>query len=356
MRRFLPVAVSTLMVATWALAPQAVADPPDLPATVAVWSSQCDFVTHKKVDPIYQWNQESNHMHAFSGHESPSKTMDPVELRNAGNGENECSNPDLSDWSSWGVQHNRSSYWMPALRGLTVVPTDWIEPSRVLVYYRNAGVNPNTIEAWPLGFSTRAGDPQAVEDQPENVMYWSCVAQQREESGPNEVNFGPTIPETCPVWFGDEADNNPFYLRLIVIFPNCIDKDNFESHDDMWIPTLPKYAEEISNPQDEWTHHCADTDYTPIPQLQVGYRWPLSEVMGITEDPEGTWNLTTLKLSSDIQSGQDDGISGHADVMSGWSNQQMERLMKTCYWSNSGGTGPRNCGAIHVDAYADWDR
>lgn len=56
-----------------------------------------------------------------------------------------------------------------------------------------------------------------------------------------------------------------------------------------------------------------------------------------------SWDLTSLKLDSD-HAGQDDGISAHADFMSGWSDEQLDTLMEECYWR--AGPGPQNCGTI----------
>src|SRR5690606_4853389 len=102
-----------------------------------------------------------------------------------------------------------------------------------------------------------------------------------------------------------------------------------------------------------------------IPQIQVGFRWHLNPAMGIVTDPANNtqWDLSSLMVASDMTASQHHGVSAHADFMSGWSDDVLQDLMKTCYWSpshNPAGTGPRHCGAIGgddpcagVDGY-DW--
>jgi hypothetical protein len=186
------------------------------------------------------------------------------------------------------------------------------------------------------------------------IMDWSCVAN-RVDDLENEVNIGPQIPETCPKYFeGDEE--NPYMLRLVVYFPNCVDLSEFDIVNGQWRPRNSTYAVKIDDPSHElrFGWRCADPGYVPIPQVQIGVRWPLNAADGIVTDPEDNtqWDLTSLKLTSDMMIGQDDGISGHADFMSGWSDEQLLELMKTCYWDEDHGGyhgSPRNCGAIGDD-------
>jgi hypothetical protein len=230
----------------------------------------------------------------------------------------------------------------------------YIEPIVANIYYRNVGVDPNTMVPFDGRFSFRAGDPHATADQSPVIMDWSCVAN-RVDDEENEVNFGQTIPQTCPKYL-DGDEENPFMLRLVVYFPNCLDKDTAVVDNGQWKPRDWAYAVKIDDPDPEldFKWHCADEGYEAVPQVQVGVRWPLDPADGIVTDPSDStkWDLSSLKLTSDMMMGQDDGISGHADFMSGWTDAELLELMKTCFWDSSHGgyTGsPRNCGAIGDD-------
>lgn len=253
--------------------------------------------------------------------------------------------------------------WVPSLRStnLSVFPRPWIDPETVLIYYRNAGVDPDTVNPFDQRFSYRAGDPTATltDQQGPREMDWSCVANQIEGAGPNEVEFGQTIPESCPVWHGDASDpdnRSPYMVRLVVYFPNCVKDHTIENG--QWKPTAPEYAVNIPNPDPETpeiTKYCATTGYEPIPQVQIGFRWPLDLDSGITkvQNDSTRWDLTSLRLSSDDPlADQDDGVTGHIDFMSGWSTNQLADLMATCYTDESLGA-PRNCGAVHAAPYYD---
>ncbi|MGI8680785.1 MAG: hypothetical protein ACR2JO_01360 [Mycobacteriales bacterium] len=116
-----------------------------------------------------------------------------------------------------------------------------------------------------------------------------------------------------------------------------------------WKPVNPEYSADIGG-VGRYTHGCTTPLYTPIPQVQVGFRWALRPGMGVTDaagDPT-SWNLSSLRLASDA-AGQPGGITAHMDFMSGWSTAQLTTLMKACYWDGQHtppGAGPTNCGTI----------
>jgi hypothetical protein len=247
-----------------------------------------------------------------------------------------------------------SSYWAPALKSTNLSPMPWISPDKVLVYYRNAGVDPDTIRPFLQAFSFRAGDPDATlsSPQPARVLDWSCVAP-KPDGALSVVNSQSTIPLTCPKWRGPGM-TNPYSLRLHVYFPNCIKFSTAVTVHGQWQPVDYAYAADIVSPPGVYTKYCADAGYDAVPQVQVGVRWLLTAGTGITTkvgDPS-KWDLSSLKVASDDSAGQDDGVSAHADFMSGWSTAQLDTLMKTCFWSGThtpAGTGPRNCGTIRAD-------
>jgi hypothetical protein len=326
----------------------------DHPPSVAVWSAHCFFTAHEQIDPIEHFADPSSpHMHAFAAYETPFDSQTPAILRAAD--PNDCLSPDLTQFGGDPVP-DLSSYWAPALRSITLTPTEWIEPAAVLVYYRNAGVDPNTIVPFDEDFSYRAGNPSATLSNPQSdsVMQWSCVAHQV-EGVDNEINFGVTIPATCPKYLGDPEDDNPYMLRLVVFFPNCINFGDVTEENGQWKPNDAEYAVDIDDPdpEEQFTKHCSSEGYNPIPQVQIGYRWPLEAGSGIPTDPANNtqWDLSTLRLASDMGASMDQlhGVTGHIDFMSGWSTTQLTELMKTCYWDSSHGGysgSPRHCGAI----------
>ena len=149
-------------------------------------------------------------------------------------------------------------------------------------------------------------------------------------------------------------------------FPNCIDFLEGDTENGQWNPDPDEgegwaYAVEDETPEAAYPMHCEDEDMDPIPRLKIGYRWPLSTSIGITTylvNPN-TWDLTSLKVASDMSNMQNDGVSAHADFMSGWSEDQLQELMETCFWDEDHGGepgSPRNCGFIGEDDeyYDDW--
>jgi hypothetical protein len=321
-----------------------------------------------QVDPYGAYGDlESMHMHSFSAWENPNAFQKPVDLRTGP--VNECDSPDVDGEGSMPTIHDKSSYWVPALYSTNPSTTVWADPSDILVYYGSAGVDPNTVEAFPQNFTFRAGDPTATLDDPQDTdrVKWSCVAA-APRGVTNEVNKGPTIPHTCPKTLTYEHNGQtvtrPFMLRLIVQFPSCINLNLGSVENGQWNPDDREgigwaYPEANLDEEAEYPLHCADPDMTPIPRVKIGYRWPLSSSIGITTYmvTPNTWDLTSLKVASDMLNMQNDGVSAHADFMSGWSTGQLEDLMENCYWDeHHGGTvgAPRNCGFISTgDEYYD---
>lgn len=331
------------------------------PEAVAVWSASCEFVTHRKVDPIVAWDDEpTDHMHTFAASDDPGpyKKMKPSELR-AG-AENECESPDLGEIDpSLPYIPDKSSYWTPALTSTNIIPKEWTDPLAILIYYRNAGVDPDTIHAFPQDLAIVAGDAGATltNKQSRVVMDWSCVAPQVGGGVSNEVEFNKVIPASCPkelVNPTDPTDRSYFRLRLVVYFPNCVNEEAYY-RDHFMTKILDEdvsYAEDISSPPGEWTKECKVEGEVPIPQVQVGFRWELNTQMGVKSllGDSSKWDLTSLKISSDNGADQEDGVSAHTDFMSGWSTSEIDTLMKTCFWSAAkGGIGPNKCGAIAED-------
>lgn len=296
-------------------------------------------------------------MHSFSGEPFPTDDLTPAKL--VADSDDACESPQVLTPSSH-VDADHSEYWAPSLHSTNSTPSPWIAPSSVLIYYRNAGVDPNTIVPFDPRFSLKAGDPDATEEgtgeQTPEVMRWSCTSDTPKGIKNSQVNFQATIPTYCPkVQFGDDGHRYPYYLRLVVYFPNCVSFDaagGFVRHGE-WIYNQTAYSTNIHDETKQWTRACTD-NLVPIPQVQIGFRWALNSTDGITNDPLDTtqWDLSSLRLSSDMD-GQPGGISGHVDFMSGWTAEELSDLVKQCFWQDDthpgghpGGMGPQNCGAI----------
>lgn len=310
-----------------------------------------------QVDPIGAYGVPvSNHMHTFSNMQ-PGSTMKPSILRGTFPGSN-CISPNLTgkNPNGWGAMPDKALYWMPALKSTNLPAPGWVNPEDVLVYYRNAGVDPDDIVPFDQDYSFRAGDPNATDEQESVTMEWSCVANRDDDDADdNEVNFGPVIPPNCPMYF-DEAQQRPYQLRLVVYFPNCVHFPSATRPNGQWVPTKWKYATfEQGEPGEPYNWACVDEpglDYDAIPQVQIGFRWPLGLARGVVPDTSlpSQWDLSSLRVASDA-TGQPGGITGHADFMSGWSTAQLSKLVKTCFWGEErpveAGYGPQNCGAIN---------
>lgn len=319
-----------------------------------------------QVDPIGAYGVPvSNHMHTFSNMQ-PSSTVKPVQLRGTTPG-SQCISPNLAGKAgqeTLGAMPDKSLYWMPALKSSNLPAPGWINPSDVLVYYRNAGVDPDDIVAFDQNFSFRAGDPGATKPQKSLKMEWSCVANKDDINDDNEVNFDQVIPPTCPMYF-DGDPLKPYALRLVVYFPNCIDRSSgsTDQQTGQWTPTRYTWAEFNPEPPEEpYNWECVDepgvANYDAIPQVQIGFRWPLGAASGVLphQSLPTEWDLSSLSLSSD--DGKTPGITGHADFMSGWSTAQLATFMRVCFWSPqatpSNRYGPQNCGAINDSLGPFW--
>jgi hypothetical protein len=300
-------------------------------------------------------------MHTFAGHINPTKDQKPEDLRADGVESTNCNGPDLGEFE----QFDLSSYWVPAVYSDNLTPSPcspacWVTPEVILTYYRNAEIDPNSMRPFPQEFSMRAGIPMSEEVQSSEILDWSCVADKDFETPghPNEVNFGQVMPDHCPKFLdqqtgaGHPNPDSAFYLRLVVYFPDCVNFDSADTPNGQWVPQDFHYG--VTAVTGSYPKVCGEDGEDPMPQVQIGYRWPLNSSIGITTDPSDStlWDLTSLHSSSDMEEGGR-GQGAHADFMSGWSDAQIEGLMEQCFFSGNPYTGPQKCGAIHGDS--DYD-
>ena len=310
-------------------------------ASGAVWSNACEWTAFGKIDPIVNYGGTSMHMHTFVGAGNPSSTMQPEDLQDQVAHPTSCNGPIMA-----GITDD-SAYWVPSLFAADLTPNpNGIKPNGGLIYYRNAGVDPQSIHAFPHQLVMIAGDAAATHDQPDEQVVWSCVSP-RHDSDQHELNFSPEIPQTCPM---QNAHGDPYTLRLVVYFPNCINKNgSVDPHTGQYKPDTKHYATiDHSIPGEEYPAHCTTPGEYPIPQLQVGFRWPLNAAEGLNPDPTDSalWNLRPMRLASDnmpLDGGGQSGIHGmpaHVDFMSGWTQHDLDYLVDNCF------TPPHNCGII----------
>ncbi|MGI8612540.1 MAG: DUF1996 domain-containing protein [Nocardioidaceae bacterium] len=152
------------------------------------------------------------------------------------------------------------------------------------------------------------------------------------------------MPSSCP--FKNAAGDN-YLLRLVVTFPNCL-QDSSPANLLNYSPYMT-YAKDSGQLNDPYPLTCPD-GYTPIPQLQVGVRWPLDQFPTTQIDGSKVYDLSHATLASDNMPLNDgtgnisgpNGTTAHADFMSGWTTAELTTLIQNCYHIAQ----PKNCGII----------
>lgn len=341
--------------------------------SVAAWSVRCEqFVMHDDIDPIMNWGGSSLHVHTFTGSTGVNNQSYPDQLRSYGT--NTCMGPPVFNASGQIPDPNvhyqdNSAYWIPALYPNEAKTLGQeINPYTTLIYYRNALVLPQTIGAIPKDLSIIAGEAKTPGEQNNQTVIWSCVSDKMNHQSV-EPNFRQQIPDWCPVDTG-YPDYAPFYLRLVVKFPNCILPPPSEQHQQLQVLPPAAYAAPAggqvreayavwTSPQPHSAKSCTPygASWLPIPQVQMGFRWPLSTSVASQFTKAGVglaYDLTHFTLASDhtpIDGGGYSGTHGmtaHADFMNGWDPAVLAALMHNCYGQGTGGT-IQNCGVIGGD-------
>jgi len=171
-----------------------------------------------------------------------------------------------------------AAYWVPALFN----GDERVVPDELIAYYRTGvGVEASQVKAWPVGLNMLAGDPGAEEPQSVGVVGWTCGAS----------DHLTVLPRDC-------SPRAPLALRLT--FPDCWDGENLDSADHRGHTA---YSDNGS---------CPSTHPVHIVQLILALRYDFDA------DPSG------LRLASGSM------ITGHGDVMNGWSRDELEHLTALC--------------------------
>jgi len=243
---------------------------PDAPVTgaqgrVPQFVVECPFSHALRDDPIvFPGLPGNSHLHLFFGNESADAYSTASSL--------------LAGRSLCDQRLDTASYWVPALMdGQTM-----LTPAKSVAYYRpGAGVDPRSIQPYPLGLEVVAGSAGAEEPQSTAVVAWTCGTGIDRE----------VLPPTCP-------PSRP--LRFLVTFPDCWDGVNLDSADHK---SHMAYSSEGA---------CPSSHPVPVPQLQF------SVAYGFSGDP------SRLTLASGAI------ITGHADFFNAWDENKLASEISQC--------------------------
>lgn len=173
-----------------------------------------------------------------------------------------------------------AAYWTPTLYDGDVA----VEPGRLYAYYRRpaiAGLDPSTMQPYPLGLAVVAGDMGATSAQSTDVVAWHC-------GGSDELS---SSPPACP-------RGTPLALR--VVFPPCWDGERLDSAD---------HRSHVSYVVDG---RCPPSHPVVLPELVVDVAYAFSG------EPSG------LRLASGEVG------TGHADFLNAWDPVGLAALVGDC--------------------------
>jgi len=301
--------------------------------SISAWSTKCGFTQAAQIDPIVHYGENpAGHLHQFFGQPDVTEFSTPASLR-ADPSPTKCSGPvDPRDPNRTITLMDKSSYWVPALYPTKekAAGTE-IKPDLALIYYRNEGVDPLEIQPFPEDLSFVGGNSMATARQSKTVVQWSCVGQ-KVNGLADQFGFGATIPPSCPVLGADLI--NPYQLRMAVFFPNCL----FVSADQTNDTDRTAYSQPLAHRTNKIKRTCTTygSGWIAIPQVQVGARWPITSAPVILVNGVLSYDLSHFQLASDgvtaggVTTGRN-GMTGHADFMSGWTQSDIDALVKACY-------------------------
>lgn len=232
--------------------------------SVAQFIVQCDLSHLAYDDPIvYPDEPGRSHLHQFFGNNDVDSHPDADAVRGAA--------------TSCRQAKDTASYWAPALLD---AEGKRVEPFGLTAYYRpGIGVDPAHVVAYPRGLMMIAGDAHAAEEQPTDVVAWSCG------TGASRT----VRPTTC-------APSTT--LRMIVRFPDCWDGRTLSG---LEFDSYLAYSDD----------GCPDGFPVAVPQLTMAIDYP-------PVDPQG------LSLASG------DIITGHADFWNVWDQDKLEQEVALC--------------------------
>lgn len=244
--------------------------PPDQPnarffADGAQFAVECGLVRQAEVDPIvHPGVTAAGHLHDFFGSHAVSADSRGPDLVGT---ETSCRAP-----------ADTASYWAPAL----VIDGAVVRPTATIAYYRVAsGVDPRTVEPFPLGLAAVAGRADATTPQDPAIVGFGC----------GRATVVAPVPPACP---------EPSPLNLRVTFPDCWDGEHLDSDDHR------------AHLHYSGAQGCPSSHPVAMPRLTLVIHYP---VTGPVDD---------ARLSSGPPR------SAHADLLNGWEPAALEREVRAC--------------------------
>jgi hypothetical protein len=244
----------------------------------------CDLAKFAFDDPIvYPGQPGASHLHAFFGNASIGAGTTPEVIAAAG--ASTCRGGTL----------NRTGYWVPAVFDTRTGEVQ--TPSAGVFYYKTGyGIDPRTVQPFPVGLRMIAGDKSATGTQ--DFVNWDC----------RDHPFGGigSIPANCQI--GDA-------IRLAVIFPQCWDGVHLDSPDHKSHMAYPIYR----NPPEFST--CPSTHPITLPAITEHFDYLITK-----SSAPAYWRLSSDLYSASIKG----GFSAHADWMNGWDPTTMATIVTQC--------------------------
>jgi hypothetical protein len=250
-------------------------DPPSTESEHASFRVECELSHRKQVDPIVAPGPKgtpSAHMHDFFGNSSVDSDSTYGAMLRAD--------------TTCGLSTDTAGYWVPSLVG----PDDhFVEPDRMIVYYRPRPIDYGTTIPFPPDLRVVAGGSMTYPH-----AYWTCDGQ----SDSALESRAETVPD-C-----GSAD-----LKLHVFFPSCWDGLRNDSTDHRQHLAYA-FDEDDGTSTDISDDTCPRSHPVKIPQVHVRVIFPISD--------GPAYNLA------------DHETSPHADLWNTWHQAPLERLISTC--------------------------
>lgn len=239
-------------------------------ANPGIFTDTCKLAITAPNDPILMPGMTGESMqHDFFGALAPTSTSTPAQL--VGSGTN-CS-----------TSADSSAYWTPVLfqNGKPM------QPKATLIYWRAPSTSAAAVKTMPAGITMIAGNEGATSPQNARVIGWTC-------SGNDKMKLQ-SAPADCAAGS---------YLRLVATFPNCWDGHTLDGSTQQNVV----YADAQGK--------CPASHPVQVPQVVVHVNYPTSSAAGLT-----------LSIGPTQQGSI---VTGHADFMSGWNQQIMDRNVAAC--------------------------
>ncbi len=235
---------------------------------------------------IYPGQARKSHLHTFFGATTRALTLTADDLSRS------------NTTCNGGTGVNHSKYWVPSVIDMrTGAP---VAPETNVAYYKTGfgGVRAADVQPVPRGLRIVAGDPRNTAPPQWGAAYrWRCF--EGTVTDPSNTNEAPHKGMRSDCRVGTD-------LLMEVFFPQCWDGVNLDS------PDHKSHMAYASN-------GCPASHPVALPQLTFNVHYRVKDAAESSH-----W-----RLSSDVYQGQA-GHSGHGDVIFGWNEAIMGRIVKNC--------------------------